>query len=51
MNKYNIKVYNGSGAIVYDDRIEEENEEKALLAFIKNVATITSGDTIKIEEI
>lgn len=48
MKKYIIKIYNGSGVLVYNDIIEAKDENDALIIFLNNVI-ICDGDIIKIE--
>lgn len=50
MRKYNIKVINGTGAIVYDDVIIAIDENSALIEMLSD-NTIYSDDTIEISEI
>lgn len=50
MKNFRIILYNDNGNIIYDETVREETEEKALIEFIKNIATVTSGDKITINE-
>ena len=50
MKKYKILLYNENNNLIYNEIVQADDEEQALINFIKNIATITSGDTIKINE-
>lgn len=48
MNNYNIRIYNGSDAKVYDEIFEANNENEALKKMLDKII-ICDGDTIKID--
>lgn len=50
MKEFRVLIYNGSGAIVYDEIVKSEDENNAIIEILKDI-TICSDDTIKIEEI
>lgn len=49
MRKFIIQITSSVGALLYDDIVEEENENKALIKVLKE-EIICDGDNINIEE-
>ena len=47
MNKYKIVVYNYFNSVIYEDYINADNENKALLKFLDD-NIVCSGDKIEI---